>query len=107
VEATFKAKRNMVANNSTEGKDENSRGLRVPMAIMMMTKLMAMLKVKNTSNKIAGMGKTNIATISKTKAGMPKPASSMRATCCRIVDRFRVLMGESVVEEGKKPKNAP
>jgi hypothetical protein len=66
-----------------------------------------MLKVKNTSNKIAGMGKTNIATISKTKAGMPKPASSMRATCCRIVDRIMVLMGESVVEESKKPTNAP
>ena len=73
VEATFKAKRNMVANNKTVGKDENSKGLRVLMAIMMITKLITMLKVNKKSNKSGGKGSTNMAMINNTKTGMPRP----------------------------------
>jgi hypothetical protein len=73
VEATFKAKRNMVANNKTVGKDENSMGLRVLMAIMMITKLITMLKVNKKSNKSGGKGSTNMAMINSTKTGMPRP----------------------------------
>jgi hypothetical protein len=63
----------MVANNKTEGKDENSNGLRVPMAIMMINKLMAMLKVNKMSNIKAGRGTTNMAMINNTMAGKPRP----------------------------------
>ena len=73
VEATFNAKRNMVANNNTVGKDENSRGLRVPMAIMMITKLITMLKVNKKSNKTGDKGSTNMAMINNTRTGMPRP----------------------------------
>jgi hypothetical protein len=73
VEATFKAKRNMVANNKTVGKDENSKGLRVLMAIMMITKLITMLKVNKKSNKSGGKGSTYMAMINNTKTGMPRP----------------------------------
>jgi hypothetical protein len=73
VEATFKAKRNMVANNNTVGKDENSRGLRVPIAIMMITKLITMLKVNRKSNKSGGKGSTNMAMINNTRTGIPRP----------------------------------
>jgi hypothetical protein len=73
VDATFSAKRNIVANNKTVGKDENSSGLRVLMAIMMITKLMTILKVNKKSNKSGGNGKTNMAMINNTKTGMPNP----------------------------------
>ena len=63
----------MVANSSTDGKDENSRGLRVPMAIMMITKLLAMLNVKRMSSSKGGNGSTNIAMIKSTNAGRPRP----------------------------------
>jgi len=73
VDATFRPSRNMVANNRTDGNDENSSGLRVPIAIMMITKLQAMLKVNNTSRSSGGKGKTNIAMMSSTNAGRPSP----------------------------------
>ena len=53
--------------------DENSSGLRVLMAIMMITKLMTILKVNKKSNKSGGNGKTNMAMINNTMAGMPNP----------------------------------
>jgi hypothetical protein len=64
----------MVANNKTDGKDENSSGLRVPMAIMMTNKLQPMLKVNRMSNNKGGSGTTNMAMINNTMAGKPKPA---------------------------------
>jgi hypothetical protein len=73
VDATFRPKRSMVANNSTDGKDEKSKGLRVLMAIMMMTKLATMLKVNKKSNNSGGNGKTNMAMINNTSAGIPRP----------------------------------
>jgi hypothetical protein len=73
VDATFSAKRNIVANNKTVGKDENSSGLRVLMAIMMITKLITILKVNKKSNKSGGNGNTNMAMINNTKTGMPNP----------------------------------
>ena len=73
VEATFSPKRSMVANNSTDGKDEKSKGLRVLMAIMMMTKLATMLKVNKKSNNNGGKGRTNMAMINNTSAGIPRP----------------------------------
>ena len=73
VEATFSPKRNMVANNSTDGKDEKSKGLRVLMAIMMMTKLATILKVNKKSNNSGGKGRTNMAMINNTSAGIPRP----------------------------------
>jgi len=63
----------MVANNNTDGKDEKSKGLRVLMAIMMMTKLATMLKVNKKSNNNGGKGKTNMAMINNTSAGIPRP----------------------------------
>jgi hypothetical protein len=74
VDATFKPKRSMVANNKTDGKDENSSGLRVPMAIMMTNKLQPMLKVNRMSNNNGGRGITNMAMINNTMAGKPRPA---------------------------------
>ena len=73
VDATFNAKRNMVANNNTVGNEENSNGLRVLMAIMMITKLMMMLKVNKKSNKMGGNGSTNMAMINNTRTGIPRP----------------------------------
>jgi hypothetical protein len=64
----------MVANNKTDGKDENSSGLRVPMAIMMTNKLQPMLKVNRMSNNKGGRGTTNMAMINNTMAGKPRPA---------------------------------
>jgi hypothetical protein len=55
------------------GKDENSSGLRVLMAIMMITKLITILKVNKKSNKSGGSGKTNMAMINNTKTGIPNP----------------------------------
>ena len=66
----------MVANNKTDGKEENSKGLRVPIAIMMITRPITMLNVNKMSNIKGGKGTTNMAMITKTKAGMPKPARS-------------------------------
>ena len=73
VDATFKPKRSMVANSSTEGNEEKSRGLRVPIAIMMITRLATMLKVNKKSNKSGGKGNTNMAMINNTRAGIPRP----------------------------------
>jgi hypothetical protein len=82
----------MVANNKTVGKDENSRGLRVPMAIMITTKLIRMLKVNKKSNNNGGNGKTNIAMMTSTTAGILSPERSNFDKLCRIVDRVRVLI---------------
>jgi hypothetical protein len=64
----------MVANNKTDGNEENSSGLRVPMAIMMTSKLQPILKVNRMSKRSAGRGTTNMAMINNTMAGKPKPA---------------------------------
>ena len=73
VDATFKAKRSMVANSKTEGKAEKSKGLVVLMAIMMITKLATILKVNKKSSNKGGNGKTNMPMIINTKAGIPRP----------------------------------
>jgi hypothetical protein len=82
----------MVANSSTEGKDENSNGLRVPIATMMTTKPIMMLNVNKMSNSSGGKGTTNMAMISKTKAGKPNPAKLKPERFCRIADRVKVFM---------------
>jgi hypothetical protein len=84
----------MVANNKTVGKDENSSGLRVPMAIMITTKLTRMLKVNKKSNKTGGNGNTNIAMMTSTTTGILSPERSNFDKLCRIVDRVRVLIEE-------------
>jgi hypothetical protein len=63
----------MVAKSKTDGKAEKSKGERVPMAIMMITKLATMLKVNKKSNKSGGKGKTNMPMIINTSAGIPRP----------------------------------
>jgi hypothetical protein len=102
VDATFKASRNMVANNKTEGKDENSSGLRVPIAIMITTKLIMMLKVNKMSSNNGGNGTTNMAMIKSTSAGKPNPAKSNFERFCRIADRVNVFMVKGVLTLGKK-----
>ena len=87
----------MVAKSKTEGNDENSRGLRVPIAIMITTKLIMMLKVNRMSSSKGGSGTTNIAMIIKTKTGKPKPAKSKREKFCRMADRVNVVMGGSAL----------
>jgi hypothetical protein len=82
----------MVANNKTVGKDENSSGLRVPMAIMITTKLQRMLKVNKKSNNRGGSGSTNIAMMTSTTTGILSPERSNFDKLCRIVDRVRVLI---------------
>ena len=76
----------MVASNKTEGKDENSKGLRVPIAIMMISTLVAILNVNNTSSKNVGNGTTSIAMINSTSAGILRLASLILERSCRIVD---------------------
>ena len=56
-----------------DGKEENSSGLRVPMAIMMITRLEAILNVNSTSSSSGGNGNTSIAMMSSTNAGSPSP----------------------------------
>ena len=63
----------MVANNKIVGNDEKSSGMRVLMAIMMITKLATMLKVNKKSNKSGGNGSTNMAMIINTRTGIPRP----------------------------------
>ena len=82
----------MVANNNTEGKEENSRGLRTLMAIMMINTLAAILKVNNISKIMGCSGMTNIPMINKTKAGMLRSLKLNLVKFCRIVDRVSVLM---------------
>ena len=82
----------MVANSSTAGKDENSSGLRVPMATMITTRATTMLKVNRMSSSSGGSGTTSMAMITSTSAGIPRPAMSKRDRFCRRFDRVRVLM---------------
>ena len=86
------AKRSMVANSKIAGNDENSSGLRVLMAIMMMTKATTILKVKSKSSSNGGSGSTIIAMMSRTKPGMAKPAGSNRPMFCRRIDRLLLIM---------------
>ena len=92
VEATLSAKRSMVANSKIAGKDENSKGLRVLMAIMMTTKDTTILKVNSKSSSSGGSGSTIIAMMSSTKPGMAKPAGSNRLMFCRRIDRLLLIM---------------
>ena len=92
VEATFKANRSIVAKRRTEGKEENSNGLRVPMAIMMIKTLEAMLNVNKTSRKNGGRGKTNMPMINNTRAGILRSAKLNFDRFCRMVDRLSVDM---------------
>ena len=94
VDATLSAKRNMVANKRTVGKDENSSGLRVLMAIMMTTRLHMMLKVNKKSNNSGGSGNTNMAMMTSTTTGILSPVRSNFDKFCRIVDRVSVLISE-------------
>jgi len=63
----------MVANNKTDGNEENSKGFLVLIAIMMITRLETILKVKKKSKIMDGNGITNIAIMSNTSAGIPRP----------------------------------
>ena len=63
----------MVANSSTEGKDENSRGFLVLMAIMITTSPTSRLKVNRMSSSSGGSGRTSMAMIRITTAGMARP----------------------------------
>ena len=47
-----------------------------PIAIMITTKLIMMLKVNKMSSNKGGSGTTNIAMINRTRTGKPKPAKS-------------------------------
>ena len=62
VEATFKANLSTVAINSRLGKLEKSRGLKVCIATIKITKDIKMFETKKTSNKKTGSGNTIIAT---------------------------------------------
>lgn len=81
-----------MAKSSTDGKDENSSGLRVPIAIMMIKTLDAMLKVNNTSSKNGGSGKTNMPMINNTRPGMLKSMKLNFDRFCRRDDRDSVDM---------------
>jgi len=76
VEATFKARRNIVANKRTAGKEEKSRGRLVPIAIIITTSPTRILNVNKISNNNGGKGITNIAKISRTRPGIPKLENS-------------------------------
>jgi hypothetical protein len=76
------------------GKDENSSGLRVLMAIMMTTRLHMMLKVNKKSNNSGGSGNTNMAMMTSTTTGILSPVRSNFDKFCRIVDRVSVLISE-------------
>ena len=82
----------MVANSSTEGKEENSSGLRTLIAIMMIKSADAILKVNSTSSTMGGRGMTNIPMINKTKPGMLRSLKLNLDKFCRIVDRVSVLI---------------
>ena len=92
VDATLRANRSIVAKRSTVGNEENSSGLRVLIAIMMISKLDAILKVNSTSNKNAGNGTTNMPMINNTKAGMLRPVKLNRDRLCRNVDSDSVVI---------------
>jgi hypothetical protein len=49
-----------------------------------------MLKVNSTSNSQVGRGRTSIAMMTKTSAGIPSPEASKRLRDCRRDDRVRV-----------------
>ena len=82
----------MVANSSTEGKDENSSGLRTLMAIMMISTAVAILKVKSTSSSIGGSGMTSMPIMINTNAGMLRSLKLNLDKFCRIVDSVSVLI---------------
>jgi hypothetical protein len=87
-----------VANSRTDGNDENSKGLRVPMAIMMITKLIKILKVNRISSRSAGNGTTNMAIINITKNGIPSPVNSKFDKRCRIVDIEMVVIYKNFIK---------
>ena len=62
VEATFKANRNTVAINKRLGKLEKSRGLKVCIATIKITREIKIFETKKTSSKKTGRGNTIIAT---------------------------------------------
>ena len=62
------------------------------MAIMMTSKLAAILKVNSTSNKNAGKGTINMPMINNTKAGMLRPVKLNRDRLCRNVDSDSVVI---------------
>ena len=84
----------MVANKSTVGNEENSRGLRVLIAIMMINKLVAMLKVNKMSSTTGCKGITSMPTINNTSAGMLRSAKLNFDRFCRMADRDRVFIEE-------------
>ena len=62
VEATFKANLSTVAINNRLGKLEKSKGLKVCIATIKITKEIKMFETKKTSSKKTGRGNTIIAT---------------------------------------------
>ena len=69
VEATFKANLSTVAINKRLGKLEKSRGLKVCIATIKITKEIKMFETKKTSNKKTGSGNTIIATSTMIPSG--------------------------------------
>ena len=92
VDATFSARRSIVANNSTVGKEENSKGLRVLMAIMMISRLAAILKVNKMSSSTGCSGITSMPMIINTNPGMLRSAKLNFDRFCRMADRDRVFI---------------
>ena len=82
----------MVANNSTVGNEENSKGLRVLMAIMMIKTLAAILKVNKMSSRTGCSGITNMPIINNTSAGMLRSVRLNFDRFCRMTDRDRVFI---------------
>jgi hypothetical protein len=77
VEATFRPSLSMVASKRIDGKAEKSKGFELLIAIIMMITPSNILNVNKKSNRKGGRGKINIEIISRTKAGIPSPDSSI------------------------------
>ena len=63
------------------------------MAIMMINRLEAMLKVNKISSSQGGSGRTSMAMMSNTNAGMLSPEKLKLLRFCRILDSVSVVMG--------------
>ena len=89
VDATLSPNLNSVAISNTDGKDENSSGLRVLRVIMTINRPSIMLNVNSTSSKNAGSGTTRSAKISSTNVGAPTLfalSHAKRSENCRKFD---------------------
>ena len=72
------------------------------MEIITITSATTILKVNKMSSSKGCSGSTNMAMIINTSAGIPRPAKSKADKFCRIVDRLRVLMRETIQKVSDK-----